>query len=76
LYHEETLRLYPASALKFYCTCSKPRLANALRQLGLDELNDMLTETPSISINCDFCGQHYSFDRTDVDALFAEQKLH
>lgn len=76
LYHEETLRLYPASALKFYCTCSKPRLANALRQLGLDELNGMLAETPSISINCDFCGQHYSFDRADVDALFAEQKLH
>ncbi len=76
LYHEETLRLYPASALKFYCTCSKPRLANALRQLGLDELNDMLAETPDISINCDFCGQHYSFDRADVDALFAEQKLH
>merc|ERR1711879_15920 len=48
LYHEEILRLYPASALRFYCTCSKKRLGNALKQLGRDELNDMLSETPKI----------------------------
>lgn len=76
LYHEEALRLYPASPLKFHCTCSKPRLATALRQLGQAELNNMLEETPKIAITCDFCDQHYSFDRDDVDALFSEQKLH
>ena len=76
LYHEEVLRLHPASALQFKCTCSRPRLADALHQLGYEELAHMLAESAPISITCDFCQQHYIFTETDVNALFPERKLH
>lgn len=76
LYHEEEIRIYPASKLDFYCTCSRPRLANALRQLGEAELRTILEESGHIEINCDFCQQQYLFHTADVDDLFAQSKLH
>lgn len=76
LFHEEQTRIYPASALSFFCTCSKPRIAAAIAQLGQDELNAMLQEQNKIDITCEFCQQHYSFDQAQVDALFSPQPLH
>ncbi|MCY0964963.1 Hsp33 family molecular chaperone HslO [Parathalassolituus penaei] len=76
LYHEEVLRLHPAAALCFKCTCSRPRLADALHQLGYAELASMLAESAPISITCDFCQQHYEFSQADVDGLFPERNLH
>ena len=76
LFHEEQTRIYPASALSFYCTCSKERLAGALTQLGYDELDSMLKELGSIDINCEFCQQHYRFDRDEVEGLFPQRHLH
>ena len=76
LFHEENTRVFPSSELSFSCTCSKPRLATALTQLGYDELNSMLEEQAKISINCEFCQQHYSFGRSEIEALFPERHPH
>lgn len=76
LYHEEEIRVYEPSELKFFCTCSKPRLATALMQLGYDELDNMLQESSKIEVNCEFCQQHYSFDRAQVDELFPQRNPH
>src|SRR5690606_9051677 len=76
LFHEEQTRIYPASELSFLCTCSKPRIAAAIAQLGQDELNSMVQEQGKIDITCEFCQQHYSFDQAQVDALFSSQPLH
>lgn len=75
LYHEEEVRLYPASELSFFCTCSKDRIANALHQLGHDELKNIIAEQGKISINCDFCQQAYAFNDAQIDELFPEHKL-
>lgn len=76
LFHEEQTRIYPASALSFFCTCSKDRIASALHQLGHAELNDMIAEQGKIEITCEFCAQHYAFDQRQVDELFPEQRPH
>src|SRR5690606_42037088 len=76
LFHEEQTRIYPASELSFFCTCSKPRIAAAIAQLGQDELNSMVQEQGKIDSTCEFCQQHYSFDQAQVDALFSSQPLH
>lgn len=75
LYHEEDVRIYPASGLSFFCTCSKDRISNALHQLGYSELKSIIAEQGKISINCDFCQQAYAFDDAQIDELFPEQKL-
>lgn len=76
LFHQEEVRLFPASELSFFCTCSKPRIAAAISQLGYDELDSMLKELGKITINCEFCQQHYSFDRDQVEELFPQRNLH
>ena len=75
LFHEESTRVYPATPLRFHCTCSKERLGNALRQVGYNELDSMLTEMGRIDIHCEFCQQPYLFERTDIEALFPERHL-
>ena len=75
LYHEEAVRVYPPSAMSFWCNCSKDRIGNALHQLGYDELQSILLEQGAIRINCEFCQQAYTFDSTQVDELFPERTL-
>jgi len=75
LYHEEEVRIYPASELSFFCNCSKDRIGNALHQLGKAELQSIIDELGKVSINCEFCQQAYSFDQSQIDELFPEQNL-
>ena len=76
LYHEEQVRLYPESTLSFFCTCSKPRTANALHQLGYAELDEILKEAGKISITCEFCQQAYAFERPEIEEMFPERHPH
>ena len=73
LYHEEQVRLYPLESLKFTCGCSKARLAGALESLGYEQCQEILDEQSKIRADCQFCGQHYSFNQSDVNGLFPLQ---
>ncbi|MDF1763178.1 MAG: Hsp33 family molecular chaperone HslO [Oleibacter sp.] len=75
LYHEESLRLYPSSSVRFFCTCSKDRIGNALHQLGYDELTNIVAEQGKIAVTCEFCQQSYAFDQVQIDELFPEKSL-
>ena len=41
------------------------------RMLGRDEIQSILAEQGSISVDCEFCGSRYEFDRIDAEQLFA-----
>ncbi len=71
LYHEQDVRLFEAEPVSFRCSCSSERIATMLRGLGYDEVQDILEEQGNVSVNCEFCAQLYSFDRVDVERLFA-----
>lgn len=76
LYHEETVRLYDEESLRFACTCSKERISNAIEKMGYDELMSIIAEQGKISVDCQFCLQHYSFNSEQISDLFPEKKLH
>ena len=76
LYHEEQVRLYDETPLRFACTCSKERTGNAIAQMGFKELMEVVVEQGKVAIDCQFCLQHYSFNKADVGDLFPEKKLH
>ncbi len=72
LYHEEALRLFDPQPLKFRCSCSRDRSANALISLGQQDAEQLLREHDgAVVIDCQFCNQRYSFDAADVAQLFA-----
>jgi molecular chaperone Hsp33 len=71
LYHEETIRLFASEPMSFSCSCSRDRVVNALRVMGPDDLNTLIKEHGSVSVDCEFCNQHYEFDAVDVEQIFA-----
>jgi len=70
LFHEEKLRLFEASKIEFSCTCSLERTRDMLVSLGKAEIDDMIAEQEEVSITCEFCNQHYAFDKVDLELLF------
>ncbi len=70
LFNSYSLRLMPEINTQFRCSCSKTRSGNALISLGMQDAYDLLAEQKVIGIDCQFCGQHYSFEQKDLDAIF------
>ena len=72
LYHEEQVRLFDVQKLRFRCSCSRERSANALVSLGMEDAQNLVLEHGgNIEIDCQFCNQQYLFDAADVTQLFA-----
>lgn len=74
LFHEEALRVFEPHALKFGCTCSRQRIANALASLGEEELNIALEEQGELTTQCHFCNTSYVFTKDDLPELLDEQQ--
>lgn len=66
LYHQEPIRLFDQRTVAFRCSCSRERTRNALAALGPAEVNDLLEELGSITMDCEFCNQQYRFGREDL----------
>lgn len=70
LYHEEQVLLLAQQELRFKCSCTRQRSANALRAIDSKELQDMANENGGhIDVNCQFCRTNYRFDAIDLAAL-------
>jgi len=74
LFWEETLRLFDAEHPGFHCSCTREKVGGMLKMLGHEEVNAALKELDALQIDCDFCGQHYSFDKIDCAQLFATEE--
>ena len=72
LFHQESLRLFTPTDIRFACSCSRTRTANMLVSLGLEEAQAILEEKSPIEITCQFCHQLYSFDQNDILCLFKQ----
>jgi len=74
LFHEENLRLFDSSSLRFECNCSTERSANALVSMGETETRSLLAERGGIiDIDCQFCYAKYEFDEQAVNRIFHSQ---
>ena len=70
LYHEEDIRLFSRMPVSFRCSCSRERVESVLRMLGREEIHSILAEQGMVQVDCEFCGNHYEFDRIDAEQLF------
>lgn len=73
LFWEETMRLFEPLRPQFRCTCSREKVGNMLKMLGPVEVESALEDLGQLSIDCDFCGRHYEFDKVDCAQLFASE---
>jgi molecular chaperone Hsp33 len=71
LFWEETIRVFDPLHPGFHCTCTREKVGNMLKMLGRAEVDSVLDEQGHVGVNCDFCGQHYDYDKVDCAQLFA-----
>lgn len=75
LFHEEECRLLAATDLSFSCNCSRERVASTIGLLGKEDALDLVEDQGSIEVACEFCNEHYHFDKVDVNHLFADDAV-
>jgi molecular chaperone Hsp33 len=71
LFHEEQVRVMANKTLAFQCGCSRHRSAQAVFSLGIDDAKQLIKEQGKISVDCQFCFQHYSFKSEDLPSIFS-----
>lgn len=71
LYHEERIRLFEPSEVRFHCSCSRERTFKALVTLNPTDLAELLEELGFITMDCEFCNQQYRFSRNDLAEVLA-----
>lgn len=71
LFWEETIRVFDPLHPQFHCSCTREKVGNMLKMLGREEVESVIAEHGTVGVNCDFCGQHYEYDKVDCAQLFA-----
>jgi len=66
----DEVRVFSGHEVKFECRCSRERVANVLRSLGVDEVRSVIEEQGTCTVTCEFCQKPYKFDAIDVEHLF------
>jgi molecular chaperone Hsp33 len=74
LFHEEGVRIYSPTHVRFKCRCSRGRVIDILRTIPRAELEDICEKDGHVSIKCEFCSQDYRFNPEDLDAVYKEKK--
>jgi molecular chaperone Hsp33 len=70
LFPADELRLGATRPVRFRCSCSRPRAANALRIAGRDEIEAVIAADGRVEVRCEFCDRVHAFDAAAARALF------
>jgi molecular chaperone Hsp33 len=70
LFNEEKVRIFPAEAVAFSCSCSDEKISTALKSIGQSELETVLAERGAVEVDCEFCGKKYQFGAAEIASLF------
>jgi molecular chaperone Hsp33 len=69
LFWQENPMAADSQTVRFFCACSRQKVKNMLKMLGAEEVNSIVLEQGQVSVNCDYCGAAYHFDRVDCAAI-------
>jgi molecular chaperone Hsp33 len=58
--------------VRYECRCTRERVANVLRSLGVDEVRSVIAEQGAVTVTCEFCQKPYRFDPIDTEQLFID----
>ncbi len=73
LFWEDDILSFEPQHPVFSCSCSRQKVGDMFRMLGETEIHNAIEEQGgNLTVNCDFCGQAYLFDKVDVAQIFAE----
>jgi molecular chaperone Hsp33 len=64
------VRVFGGKEITYECRCSRERVANVLRSLGVEEVRSVIAEQGAVTVTCEFCQKPYRFDPIDTEQLF------
>lgn len=71
LFWQENPTAANSQSLQFFCGCSRQKVQNMLKILGVNEINSILVEQGKVTVNCDYCDTRYQFDTVDCAAIMS-----
>ena len=73
IFSQETVRLFPATSVRFACSCSFAKVTDMLNTLGEKELLALVAERGHVEVFCEYCGKDYRLDPIDLAELNSGQ---
>lgn len=70
LYHEDDIRLFAHKAVLFKCNCTYEKMRDAVRMLGQQDAEALLSTHKIIEVCCEYCNRKFEFDKADVGMIF------
>lgn len=70
LFHEEGPMIFPRTALRPGCRCSRERVSDVLASLDRGELEELRVDG-AVAVTCEFCNATYRFTDADLDRLYS-----
>ena len=68
----DDMRVFRPKNVTFRCSCSRERVARALRIAGRAEIESILAERGDVTVTCEFCNRSYAFAEGEARAVFAQ----
>ncbi len=75
LFNQEKVRLFDPEPVEYNCGCSRSGIEKMLFAMGQTELETILEERDIIEVNCEFCNEHYRFDKVDVANILTQKNI-
>ena len=63
------LSINETEPVRFYCDCSKERVAGALATLSRSDLEEIINDGEEIEVKCYFCNSAYTFDIDELNKI-------
>lgn len=74
VFPNDDVRLFEPSAASSHCGCSRERIERVLLMMGRDEVRSSMGDAGGLlTVSCEFCGQGFTFDETDAEAIFRRE---
>jgi molecular chaperone Hsp33 len=74
LFHEEGVRIYSPTHLRFKCRCTRSRVIDILRTIPRPEIEEVCKKEGKVVIKCEFCSENYDFVEQQLDEVYQERK--
>ncbi len=74
LFHEDGVRIYSPTHVRFKCRCSAEKVENILRTIPRGELEEECEKNGKVSIKCEFCSEEYVYKENQLDEVYGERE--
>lgn len=74
LFHEDGVRIYSPTHVRFKCRCSREKVLNILRTIPRREIEEICEKEGEVSIKCEFCSEEYAYTADQLDKIYDGKK--